>query len=1030
MRPLKLGMTAFGPYKDYELIDFTALEHRRLFVISGNTGAGKTTIFDAICFALYRKASGEDRFESSMLRSHFAREDIHTSVELEFTIGRRTYRVFRQLEHQKGANKSKTGGKDEIYEIIQGQVVPCVDRFINTEVNKKIEQIIGLTFDQFSQIVMLPQGEFRKLLTSEIENKEEILRRIFRTERYQKVEDRFQQKTKAMKTDLQNTQTELAVYVKQIAATLPVREDSMLFQTLSQVHQNVTQVVEGLDQEIIYYLHNIDQVQDQKKLLLLTLSTKETRFHEAKAINERYQALDRKQLEKAAMDTQLLEIAEREQRLLKADKAAQLEPYEEHWQKAKLAEESKRKDYERKTNDVTAVVKGWELADRRFQEETLREQERKLAERELQQLLDMQPSVQLLHASQVEVARLLDAEEQGAALVDSNEKELTSCRLIRLDQSERIKLLEQETVALPELKEKLVLLREQWKTVKETQEIERLIGEYARLETERQVALQQKRIEHDRLELLWIEGQSSLLAAHLHDGLPCPVCGSELHPSKAAAVEMIPTKEELQAIKEHLRYHEQEYNEVKGQVAAARTGLADKHMALKEHGIPAEGISECYVRLFNEGKQVKEESERLELQVKLLQQWKREGELLDINLDKLIKEKDVLIKQHQEIVVQRHAKQSLLEKELERIPESVRTPSQLAERLASQTNLVETLLQNWKQAQEQIQRMHTKLVEEKANLSQMESQLAEAVVHKQEGEIRFQTELEKAMFPDIHTYRETKLAEPLRHKLKAELETFRTTLSSLTYQIAEIERELMGKHKADLETMNEDIVRGKLELEQMTTAYQQWNTKHQEANRLRFSIVTINERLQDSENRWQQMMDVYDVLRGNNPLKMSFERYILIEFLEQILQAANERLRNLSYGQFVLQRSDRLEKHNRQSGLGLDVYDAYTGMNRDVKSLSGGEKFNASLCLALGMTDVIQAHQGGISIEMMFIDEGFGSLDEEALNKAIETLIDLQTSGRMIGVISHVQELKAAFPAVLQVHKTKEGHARTSILVK
>jgi exonuclease SbcC len=166
-------------------------------------------------------------------------------------------------------------------------------------------------------------------------------------------------------------------------------------------------------------------------------------------------------------------------------------------------------------------------------------------------------------------------------------------------------------------------------------------------------------------------------------------------------------------------------------------------------------------------------------------------------------------------------------------------------------------------------------------------------------------------------------------------------------------------------------------------------------------------------------------VRGQNSKKVSFERYLQISYLEQIIEAANHRLNRLSGGQFLLMRSDRQEARGRQSGLGLDVYDAYTGQTRDVKTLSGGEKFNASLCIALGMSDVIQSFQGNISIKTMFIDEGFGSLDEESLHKSVETLIDLQKSGRMIGVISHVQELKAIFPAVLEVNKTKEGHSRT-----
>ncbi|MGU3567982.1 SbcC/MukB-like Walker B domain-containing protein, partial [Paenibacillus sp. A51L] len=198
----------------------------------------------------------------------------------------------------------------------------------------------------------------------------------------------------------------------------------------------------------------------------------------------------------------------------------------------------------------------------------------------------------------------------------------------------------------------------------------------------------------------------------------------------------------------------------------------------------------------------------------------------------------------------------------------------------------------------------------------------------------------------------------------------------------------------------------------------------------RAAVGEASLRFEDSERALEEVADLHEMLKGDNTLKMSFERYILIEFLEQILYAANERLRVLSSGQFMLERSGRLEARGRQSGLGLDVYDSYTGQNRDVKSLSGGEKFNASLALALGMTDVIQAHQGGVSIEMMFIDEGFGSLDEESLGRAIAALADLQRAGRMIGVISHVQELKDAFPAVLEVSKTKEGHSRTRLVLK
>lgn len=191
-----------------------------------------------------------------------------------------------------------------------------------------------------------------------------------------------------------------------------------------------------------------------------------------------------------------------------------------------------------------------------------------------------------------------------------------------------------------------------------------------------------------------------------------------------------------------------------------------------------------------------------------------------------------------------------------------------------------------------------------------------------------------------------------------------------------------------------------------------------------------NKKTAESERQFNVVADLHDVIRGQNSKKVSFERYLQIDYLDQIIDAANQRLRDLSNGQYSLIRSDRQEAHGRQSGLALDVYDEYTGQTRDVKSLSGGEKFNASLCLALGMSDVIQSFQGNISIDTMFIDEGFGSLDEESLNKSIDTLVDLQQTGRMIGVISHVKELKAIFPAILEVTKTKEGYSETRFVVK
>lgn len=274
------------------------------------------------------------------------------------------------------------------------------------------------------------------------------------------------------------------------------------------------------------------------------------------------------------------------------------------------------------------------------------------------------------------------------------------------------------------------------------------------------------------------------------------------------------------------------------------------------------------------------------------------------------------------------------------------------------------------------------------------------------------------------------MAETSHKQLKAEIESYYNNIASLQLLVKDLHEALKDKHKVDLNELKTELDQLKQAFDQAQEQLRQSEQYLQHVRKLQKNIFEANERVTEFERRKNIVADLYDVIRGQNDKKISFERYLQIEFLEQILIAANERLKRLSNGQYVLLRSERQEARGKQSGLGLDIYDSYTGQTRDVKTLSGGEKFNASLSLALGMADVIQSYQGGVSIDTMFIDEGFGSLDEESLTKAIDTLIDLQQTGRMIGIISHVQELKNAIPAILEVNKTKEGYSKTQFVIK
>src|SRR5699024_4684064 len=279
-------------------------------------------------------------------------------------------------------------------------------------------------------------------------------------------------------------------------------------------------------------------------------------------------------------------------------------------------------------------------------------------------------------------------------------------------------------------------------------------------------------------------------------------------------------------------------------------------------------------------------------------------------------------------------------------------------------------------------------------------------------------------------YEQAKMSEQDIMALEQTIDTYKKEVTLLQTEVNQLSESVENKERADLEMLKTEVERLKAVYEELFVQLQATKNEVERLGELMGNIATTYEKVEKFEKELAVFDDLYGTLRGQNDSRISFERYLQIDYLEQITSAANERFRPLTNNQYELVRSDRQETHGRQSGLSLDVNDAYTGQMRDVKTLSGGEKFIASLCLALGMSDVIQSFQGGIHIDTMFIDEGFGTLDEESLNKAIDALIGLQESGRMIGVISHVEELKTIFPAMLEVTKTKEGYSKTDFILK
>lgn len=1031
MKPLKIKMTAFGPYKNEEVIDFSELNDHKLFVISGKTGAGKTAIFDAICFALYGDASGEDRNDIRTLRSDFADDDLHTSVAFEFELKSRVYRVFRQLSHIKQGNKSGTGEKYEFYETTDGKDVPLTDRFIVSQVNDKIQAIIGLTKEQFSQIVMLPQGEFRKLLTSETENKEEILRRIFKTGFYKKVVEHLNEKRREAQKRFEDQVQTRNIHMENIKAALPYREESELFHVLEQQHFNTHQVIVALDKEISFYEQSMKEKGEIFQKKEESWKGYSEQFLRAQGVNKRIELLDEKNREKELLDQQKDQVGAKERQLGLAEKASQLEVYENLAFDIQADFDVKRNHASMAKKSYGEAVQAQQVAETSHDEEEKKADVRETTARELDRIETFLPKVTELEDRKKKIQSL---EKDGEALnkkVATLDKEVVEAKAEKTRLSVQLKPLEERVRSLPEqtekqaeLRTKAVVLQDYLKLVAATKKALEEAGQ-------RKAVFEKVDQEFESLEARWLGGQASILAAeHLHHGEACPVCGSEEHPAKAVLTDDIPTKEELDAKRHDKKQVESAFTAAQAKANASQEQVEEKKQEVIDYRYDPDLAEAEFEAISKKGIALGEVIKQLKLDQQTVDELKKMVSKVEERLEVKTTEQSDFGKQLTEMRSDYKTEKSLYEQSIADIPEELRSLEQLKIRIMETEAKKRKLDDLWKQAQKVYQHANEQLLTAKSNLEHAEKQVKEVESKREKVKKDYLEALEKAGFETEETYKQAKLPAESRDALKVEIDEYHSVVKTVMVQIADLQEELKDKERTDLDSLQETLNKLKQVVEETRTAYQQAKSSLEKAEDGKVKIAAADKQLADYETEFQLVKDLYDVVRGENTKKVSFERYLQIEFLEQIIHAANERLKSLSNGQYYLVRSDRLEKRGRQSGLGLDVLDNYTGQMRDVKTLSGGEKFNASLCLALGMADVIQAYEGGISIETMFIDEGFGSLDEESLQKAIDTLVDLQQSGRMIGVISHVQEMKQVIPATLEVKKSKEGHSETKFVLR
>ncbi|HEY9578147.1 MAG TPA: SbcC/MukB-like Walker B domain-containing protein, partial [Pseudobacillus sp.] len=900
------------------------------------------------------------------------------------------------------------------------------------DVDEKIKEIIQLDANQFRQILMIPQGEFRKLLISDSKEKEKVLQRLFHTQFYKLIEDKLKQKADELARKVENGRKERSQLLDSIEPST-----TEMTELLNQDIRNETAVlsqlkvdIELLTEKLTGMTETIEQQQNARDELTRSI-------HQAKHIIQQIARRDELETEKKELEAKKTEINRKIEEIDWAEKAERLGHQEDLCLqlKAHLDEDEKRAEESRIA--VVDYQRALEKAGQQWEEENAREAERKEAAEALNKLLALKESVYSLDEKKAELNRLntqmKTCEEKREALsaqsmqmekkVGTLEEELAS-----LDHWQSILSDEEKKkyVADAQIKliEKVSKITERINHLKEQEQ------KHQQLNKEKEQRLQAARIHVEQLEEDWQKQQAGILAKSLTAGKPCVVCGSTHHPSPANAHTDAPEKEEIEAAKQAAAQIEKKHHEVASEFARIQIHLQKEEEVLEElmqetneinlkvnwaniadqkaELAAARTAAEQAVHQANEKLQRKKEW--LEERTRLNVQWKKlRTELMDCQQEEL-KARELYA-----------GKQSQVEGLLKNLPISLQKRSAYEQAVKQSEEKNKHLTERLEVALKRKQAAEMALAAAKAGLQEIQSTIAQQKERLDSERVRFKQLMEENEFHDFKHYSSSKRTAAELKQLQQDIHSFNEHFRSISDLLQEFTESLIGIEKPDLSALMAKKAKIDEQLAEQDKERLALNHLISSCKRIEERVETINKHLRALEKDYSLIGHLYDITHGKNVHKLTFERYVLASFLDDILVVANERLVKMTSGRYTMHRKTDREKGNAQSGLELLIFDQYTGQERHVKTLSGGESFKAALALALGLAEIVQQYAGGVSLETMFIDEGFGTLDPESLDQAIEALMEIQDSGRLVGVISHVPELKERIDARLEVMSTQSG---------
>ncbi|WP_082234048.1 AAA family ATPase [Halobacillus massiliensis] len=1026
MRALRLTMNAFGPFKHKQQVDFTELGNEAIFLITGPTGAGKTSIFDAICFALYGKASGTDR-DQDTLKSHFATPEETTYVEFEFLLRGKHYRIVRhpkQLKKkERGEGLKEEPTRADLYMIQNGE-----DRLMASkikEVNEVVEELLRLDYDQFRKMIMIPQGEFRRLISENSKEREEILQKIFRTYFYSELSDHFRNAAKGLEGKMKEFEWKINQEIENVTWEEHVEEERL-----------PAAAVKDLKSLIKKQKDTVKETEKQQAVLQAETEKAYDAYHTGLGIEELFKEKNTLLEEQRTLAGKAPDIKQLDNKIEASQKAFQVQPFEREF-KERLEEKRKLKVLVEKRSELRRELekKGEKTAEV-YKEEQQKETVRESLKEDLKHKLELKEKL----SEYLELKRQEKKTEQTLKTFEQQKQQLAESREVLLSKKEKMtEEMAQErevTKALYEEKQKLTELERTLKTT------ERLISEWRKLielrkhfENLRKEAVQQEKMRnsaksaYDQAIEALQKHHAYHLALELSEGDSCPVCGSNSHPQLAKKPAELPSNSDINELKKKYEDYDEIYLKKNEQMTSAKVrGTSQRELVdaiqkeekdLAGQEFDTEQIKKRWEELRHRYEQSKQTAESLEKKLARIEETGKKLKETESQLNEVVNKEEACMQEllkvkEQKVTLQTHLTHYVNQYDFPEAGKMDQIVYEAKEKLNKAVEQWETIQQQYQETNEKLQRA---LTEERES----ERQLKQSVSTCEDKKTAFNQTLDQFGFSNEEAYKQALLEQSELQRLKEQSEQYYRRKTAVEDQLSLLDEKLKTSSRPNLESLYEKWQQLKKQSTdiQQEVSEQQLKIKHHEA---------ISEKLENYINEQDKVAkDYYDLAeisnlaRGDNSLRLSLERYVLASYLDEILLHANVRFDQMSDHRYQLIRSEQIAKRGAQSGLDLEVTDHHTGQTRSVRTLSGGEGFKASLSLALGMADVVQAHSGGVQLDTLFIDEGFGTLDEISLEQAINCLRTLQDGNRMLGVISHVQQLKEEIPAKLHVNPSSSG---------